>query len=284
MRIFGINEAAYYCSSFAPQTGLAEKSPREFLKNRLSGANRTLQEGSSIFKEYNACSLRDVERCLLLSASHYRRCLDLLTASAAPWAQVTAYYGSFYAAKALLGMFGVSIIKNKVVDVSQSKPGKQALRMRNIGSGPGRQSSTYTGTHRQFWDLFYTATPTLKTQVPTRLAFGLAPVSSNPIWQIEERNKINYQTDLAINLAIEFNKVFSVNSFPTSLPGSLVTQYRIMEALVEIAFIFSRKFSLKTDALNNLSTAADLRDKVRELIYHTYAPALVRKTKKTGIT
>ncbi len=284
MRIFGISAARYYCYSFTPYTGWAEKSPREFLRNHISGRNPTLREGSGIFEEFRACSLRDVERCLFLAASHHRRCLDLLTASAAPWAQVTAYYGSFYAAKALLGMFGATIFGYKVIDVSQSKPGQQALRIRSIGSGSGRQTTTYTGSHRRFWDLFYTSIPTLSTQVPSRLAYGLAPVSSNPIWQIEERNKVNYQTDLAIDLSVEFDQMFSKNSFPTSLPGALVTQYRIMEALVELAFIYSSKFSLNTDALDDLSGAGNLRDTVKNLIYHTYPPELVRKTNKSAVT
>lgn len=280
MRIFGQAEALHYCSLFTSQPGLAEGPIRDYFKLGLGGTNQRIREGSQQFEEFRSCSLRDVERSLFLAASHYRRCLDLAIASSASWAHVTVYYGSFYSARAILGLFGVTVLSKKVIDVSRSSPGRQELRVRSIGNGRGKQPSTYSGSHRQFWDLFYMAMTPLKPQLPSNLAFGFAPVSANPIWQIEERNRVNYDPVSAIQMTEDFQSSFLPSTFPLSLPSSLTTQFRVFEALLEIAFLYSSQFGLQTDALNNLVPAGDLRTKVRELVYKPRAPGLVRMTKK----
>jgi hypothetical protein len=167
MRIFGINEARYYCSSFSPYRGLSERRPWEFFKNQLGGTNQILREGSPSFSEWKSCSLRDVERCLFLAASHNRRFLDLLVASAAPWAHVTSYYGSFYSAQAILGLFGVTIFNKKVVDVRRSSLGQQELRVRTIGSGPGMQYSQYQA-RIVYYGIFFMP-PWIRSNLKSRL-------------------------------------------------------------------------------------------------------------------
>src|SRR5205809_7246035 len=108
MHVFGIAEAQHFCSSFTTRTGASQGS-LEVLVRTLPRQTRTLTEGTPIFDDYRACLLRDVDRFLFLSASHYCRFHDLLISSAAPWSFVTAYYGTWFAAQAILGMFGCRV-------------------------------------------------------------------------------------------------------------------------------------------------------------------------------
>lgn len=284
MRLFRINEAKHYCSSFNATQGDAENSINTFQRNRLGRQSRSFREGNILFEEYRDCSLRDVERSLFFAASYYRRCLDLMLSSAAPWAHVTIYYGSWYASRGLLGMFGCTIFNEVVVDVNRGSPGQQELRLRVIGNRQGQQSSTYHGSHRRYWDFFYTAVTPLRPMVQPNIAPALYPVSNNPVWLIQQRNTINYDSWEGLQLSRGFQKTFSNNSFPGSLPGPLLPQFKVLESLLELSFVYASQFGLHTDAFVNLGVSGNLRAKVSELIYNEKAPGLVRKTKKSTIT
>ncbi len=283
MQLFGFLEAQHYCSSFSPEIGEAERSLIEFKRIQLN-AIHSIKEGTPLFQQYRACALRDTERSLFLSISHYRRCLDLLIPSSSPWAHVTMYYGCWFAAKALLGMFGATIFDKVVIDVEKSSPSTQELCIRKIGNRTGEERTTYTGSHRQFWDLFYRTVSPLRLLVSPTLSFALLPISSNPTWQIERRNQVNYDTFQAINDICVFKSHFSSGSFPSTLPGFLRTQYTILENLLEIAFYFAGQLPLKTDALSSLSIPGARCDVLKNLIYSPKTPRLVLKTKKTLLT
>lgn len=284
MRLFGVVEARHYCSSFNATTGDAEGSIDEFQRNHLGNRSLIIREGTQLFGEFRDCCLRDVERSLFFAASHYRRCLDLMIPSASAWAHVTIYYGNWYASRALLGMFGCIIFNNFVVDVNKSSPGKQELSLRRIGQRQGQQPTTYTGSHRRYWDLFYNAVTTLRPMVQPHLAAALSPVRGDPVWLIQQRNSVNYDTWICVNHVKDFNNSFSKDTFPNSLPGSLTTQFTILESLLELTYSFASRFSLNTDALESMGRSSGvLREKVRELIYNQKAPSLVRKTKKSAL-
>jgi hypothetical protein len=284
MRIFGISEANYYCSSFGGSAGDAEESIDEFRRNHLGTRSHTIKEGTALFQEYRDCSLRDVERSLFFAASHYRRSLDLMIPSSSPWAHVTLYYGSWYASRGLLGMFGCTVFSQVVVDVGKGSPGQQELRLRRIGARQGQQPTTYAGSHRIFWDLFYTAVQHLVPMVEPRFAAVLSPVSGDRVWQIQHRNEVNYDSCIGCRLAEDFDRSFSRQGFPGCLPGVLSTQFRILETLLELVYSYARQFGLSTDALDGLGRPVSLRDKVRHLIYTDKPPGLVRKTRKTAVT
>src|SRR5262245_31846889 len=102
MKLFGIPEARHYCLRFqATAAPAAHSSVKAWLQKTKPG---TLKEGTVAFDTYRACALRDVERSLFQSVSLYRRSFDLMTASAAGWAHVTLYYGTFFSARALIGL------------------------------------------------------------------------------------------------------------------------------------------------------------------------------------
>lgn len=283
MRIFGINEAMHFCSSFAGSLGDAKGSIVEFQKRHLGQQGRMIREGTSLFQEYVDCSLRDVERSLFLAASQYRRSLDLMIPSSSPWAHVTLYYGSWFASRALLGMFGCTVFRSVVIDVASSSPGRQALQLHGIGKRQGQMTTTYNGSHRQFWDFFYRAVGALRPMLGPRFAAVLAPVNRRPTWQIEQRNNLNYDCHAALRLSQDFSQGFSKERFPGSMPGALGTQYRILEGLVELAYAYAVQFGVSTDALSGLGQPGPLRDKVRQLIYGDKPPGLVRKTRKSAL-
>ncbi len=283
MQLFGITEAQHYCSSFTPEGGDAERSFLDFARSNL-GSVRLLREGTTLFQQYRSCHLRDAERSLFLAASHYRRCLDLLIPSSSPWSYVTMYYGSWFASKAILEMFGTAVLDKAIVDVRTNAPGSQELAVRKIGTGLSDEPTTYRGSHRQFWDLFYRSVTTVRPLVPSHLSFCLAPVSGNPTWQIDHRNEINYDSFKAIEGIAQFGGAFVPASFPSSLPGFLATQYAILAGLVEVAFLFARQLSLTTDALSLLDRATTRKSLVKSWIYAQKTPRVVSRTKRSIIT
>jgi len=172
-----------------------------------------------------------------------------------------------------------------VVDVSRGTPGRQELSLRKIGNGIGEENTPYYGSHQQFWDLFYNSVShNVLPFVPPEFAAALAPVKGNPVWQIQRRNDINYDSALGLDLARDFGKTFSKNTFPGCLPGALGTQFRVFETLLVMTYSYATQFGLQTDALNGLGTPGSLRKKVRMLVYNEKSPALIRQTKKSAVT
>ena len=283
MQLLGFPEAQHYCAAFTARPGDAALSLRTYRRLHLK-AGKILVEHTPALENYRACSLRDAERLLLLAASHYRRTLDLLVASASPWASVTAYYGSFHAARAILAMFGSAVFDWIVVDVRTSAPGNQELAVRRIGNNLGEEPSVFTGTHEQFWELFYNSVPPLVGFVDRSLAPILTPISGNPAWLTQTRNKLNYDSYSAIAAAADFQDLFAPPGFPASLPGELNTMYAVMEGLIVIAFSLAKQLSLNTDALLRLDPAGTLRVKTRSLVYTARSPSLVSRTKKRALT
>ncbi|MBA7505648.1 hypothetical protein ES706_04324 [subsurface metagenome] len=284
MRLFSIAEAKYYSSHFRGSVGDSERSLTEFHKKYLLNKFHTFHEGTTIFDEYRDCLLRNVERSLFFSASHYRRALDLMISSACPWAHVTLYYGSWHVAHALLGLFGCTIINNYVIDVAKGLAGNQVLRIQRIGGKPGQVNTTYKGPHQIFWDLFYEAFRAIKTIFPSRFQPAISPINGDRAWQSDRRNEVNYDSFSGIQLSQDFERGFACDSFPVCLPGVMNTQYGVFELLLEMSFYYARDFGIATDALDRLRTPLPLRKKVRELIYHEKPSGLVNKTIKSKIT
>jgi hypothetical protein len=279
MRTFGFSEAAHYCASFTAQTGAAEGSLDNLVKSTFA-SRKTIREGSPAFAEYRACALRESERHLFFAISQYRRCLDLLIPSSAAWAYVTMYYGCLFAAKAVLGMFGVVILNHSVVDVSRSSINSQELSFRRIGNRVGEISTTYTGSHRRFWDLFYRAASPLKPLASSTLSFALSPVANNPTWMIDNRNSVNYDMYSALQYSNTLATQYSAATFPDSLPGILKPQYSLLESLILVAVNFAEQLSLKTDALKTFSPTATCASIIEEQIYSREALSVVSKSKK----
>ena len=274
--------ASHYCGSFEPRSEVAEQSLNKFGQTRL-GRPRSITEGTELFEEYRACALRDTERALFLSTSHYRRGLDLMIPSSSHWAHVTLYYGAWFAAQALLGMFGCGVLHNHVIQVTRSTPGNQELRVQQIGQREGQYSVTRKGSHQRFWEIFYRTMPSIRRFVDEEFATALSPVSSNVEWLTKQRNNVNYNTVASINLARSFSMSFSEDEFPDRLPGVLHTQYRISEGILAASCSFAKRFGLTTDALDILDSSAPFRQRVRSLVYSPVVPNLVGRTRPNDV-
>lgn len=107
---------------------------------------------------------------------------------------------------------------------------------------------------------------------------ALLPISGNPAWLIENRNKINYDTRIGIAVAEDFDRQFLPTGFPASLPGVLSTQFHVFESLLEIACDFARSFGLDTDALDGIGRPMPFSRKVQKWIY-TNKPVKIKKAK-----
>lgn len=283
LRIFGFREAKHFCSSYGGTVGISQDSLEEYQRLNLGNRRIDIREGSAVFEGFRDCLMREVERCLFMSASHYRRVLDMMLPSASHWAYVTLYYGSWYAAHGILAMFGCSKFKKTIVDVERGTPGTQILRQRRFGKKAGQYKSAGNGSHQVFWNAFYEAVRPLPPLIPSNLAIALRPVQNDPVWQIKNRNDINYDTHRGLQLALRFSQSFSKGNFPMSLPGILGTQFGILERLLEISFLFADRLEIATDAMRHLTSDYALRDAVRSLVYSDKPPALIRKTKKSKI-
>ena len=107
----------------------------------LSADKTKLTEGTPEFDEFRDCALRHAERHLLLAASLYRRALDLMIPSSAPWAHVTLYYGAFHAAQSFLAMFGGWCDGKRYVEVTRSA---QGISNSKLSDGP-KTPAVHTG-------------------------------------------------------------------------------------------------------------------------------------------
>lgn len=275
--------AYHYCANFAAGSQHASfKLYTQAMVGRLRTANRqlrTLNEGTTEFNEYRTHALNDAERSILIAVSHYRRTLDLLTPVSAGWALVTSYYGSFYAARALLHLFGCAVLAHHTVDVAAHASGDQRLRVRPIKN----MGLTSKGSHQRFWELFYRGVAPIRPLVDPSVRYALSPPGGQPFRLISERNDVNYDSHSYLLLAREFASSFDKASFPGSLPGLLATQYSVLESLLSITIGFFDQFGLATGALDPYLGQGDLKSQVKVNVYGVKGPALVRRTRKSAL-
>ena len=177
--------------NFQAIANVSQDSLEDF-NSKIPNNVRFIDEGTIRFDEYRASALRDAERCLFLAGSHYRRALDLMIPSSSHWAQVTLYYGSWFAAQAILGMFGCRIFYEHVVEVEQSSPGTQKLVRQKIGNAQNQFQFTQRGSHRRFWEAFYATARRFRSLADQNYVHLLSPITNNTMWLIDQRNRINY--------------------------------------------------------------------------------------------
>jgi hypothetical protein len=164
------------------------------------------------------------------------------------------------------------------VEVQKSQPGTQELA---INRNP---QSTYTGSHRRFWDLFYSAVSPLRPWIPLQLRFAIEPFQGTVTWLIDSRNSVNYDAYFAHEMVLDFQGSFAHTKFPQSLAGTLSTQYAVSESLLLVASNFLQDFHLRTDALDALLPVGPRRKKLEHLIYRARPPKIGNKAKvKPGL-
>jgi hypothetical protein len=246
MQLFDFPEAQYFCRPLPAHVPGVGQSLASFHKNLSS---RRLREPSQDFEIHRVSMLNSIERWILFGAAHYRRALDMYVPSSAPWAQVTLYYSSFFAANAILGMFGAWIHLQKWVDVESGVAGNQILR---INANP-RSPNGYQGSHQRFWDFFYEGCNTISPWVPNQFGPAIIPVNNDRRWQIISRNEINYDTAAAFDLATVFQTNFNPKKL-RSYGGPLGQQLELTEGLLKLAIHFANNFNIASFPFEGLAT------------------------------
>jgi len=261
MRLLDLPQAKHFCCPNPTVVAAVSKQSLRAYHSSIPRSVILMREGNIHFQVHQINILASVDQWLLFAATHYRRAIDMLVPASAPWAQVTLYYASFFAANAILGMFGGWVGQTqeglRVVDVEHATPGAQALRIyRKLSSPHGA-----AGSHRIFWDFFYDAAASIAAWAPASLASALKPVNGDFAWQITERNIVNYDMFGAWAAARLFYERFR-NSRLRSVSGPLQLQLEVSECLIKLALQFANDVGLVTDALEGCGqsgTAAQIR-------------------------
>lgn len=203
-----------------------------------------LREGTVEFEELRDCILRNTDRSVLISSNCFARATESLRAASSSWSLVAFYYSSFFAAKAVLGMLGCWFERRtRWIDVEIDRDGSQALCF----SKSPHPAAADSGTHRQFWHVYYAAVPPLQAWVSQSASLALAPVSGSDTWFIEQRNDVNYKPEESFALMVDFRSKYDPQQIPACLPGRLNTAYRIAKAFLELSKEISGNVRLRTD-------------------------------------
>jgi len=268
MRLFDITEARHFCRALPAHVPGSGQSLVTF--HNTLGATR-LREGTTYFDVHRVSLLNAVERWILFGVADYRRALDMFIPSNAPWAHVTLYYSSFFAANALLGMFGVWVHFERLVDVDNGAANNQVLRITRRAASP----SGYKGSHQVFWDFFYEGCNTFSPWAPSELLSATVPVNNDRIWQITARNEVNYDMFRAFEGATFVENSFNPKKL-RSLHGPLAQQLDITEGMLRLALHFANDLGVSSFAYEGLGTGA--RGKVLRALVTKVAPSLTNQS------
>lgn len=268
MRLFDIVEARHFCRALPAHVPGAGQSLVAF-HNSLRTTRLT--EGTPYFDAHRISLLNAVERWILFGVADYRRALDMFIPSNAPWAHVTLYYSSFFAANAILGMFGAWVHFERLVDVDNGAVANQVLRISRRVQSP----SGYKGSHRVFWDFFYEGCNTISPWVPPELQSATQPVNNDRVWQITARNEVNYDMFIAFDGAIRLSTSFNPKKL-RSLTGPLAQQLDITEHMLRLALYFANSFGLSSFPYEGLGTGA--RSKILRALVTKVPPGLTTQS------
>lgn len=238
MELFDLPQARYFCRRYHACNSGTQQSLVDFYSGLPPHVVR-LREGSIYFDVYRMSLLNSVERWILYAVSNYRRALDMLVPAAVPWAHVTLYYSSFFAANAVLGMFGGWIGVGRVVEVGEGRPGGQAVRIHRRMRSP----RVAGGSHQRFWDFFYDSVAGLTAWTPREFGDALSPSTGNYDWQIVGRNAVNYDMTRAWMSSVDFGGKFDGKHLGT-VKGPIALQLEAAEQVIGLAQYFADELAV----------------------------------------
>ena len=270
MRLFDIAEAQHFCKP-VPRSFHGLGQSLVSLHSGLGNVTRLL-EGNANFDAHRVSLLYAVERWILFGIAGYRRALDMFIPSNAPWAHVTLYYSSFFAANAILGMFGVWIHFKRVVDVELGTPHSQRLRIQRKFHSP----TGFRGSHQVFWDFFYEGCVRFSPWVPPLLQQVTAPVNSDRIWPVRARNSVNYDSYIAFQEAQNFASSFNPTKLG-SVTGPLRQQLELTEGMLRLALYFANYLGVRSSAFDGLGIKGN-RSKIMRMLVRKVPPNLTKQS------
>lgn len=236
MNLFDLPQAAHFCTPFSANAPTTQQSLQAF---HATLSRSVLHEGSTEFDVHRTNVLKSAEQWILYSVTNYRRAVEMLVPSSAPWGHVTLYYSSFYAANAILAMFGGWVAVTSQVEVEEGTPHSQRLKVHRRLRSPNRAR----GSHRQFWDFFYDSVASLVAWTPLHLSQALKPSTGDYDWQIAPRNEVNYDMFHAWRSSAELGARFDRGNLAT-LTGRIALQLEATEYMVRLAQHFADELSL----------------------------------------
>lgn len=260
--------ASHFVGSFSAEMTSASYGVEDYIQYLSISPGKTFVEGRADFSGMRDCILRESDRSLALSVNCFARALDGLRACSSYWTGVGLYYSAFFAAKAIMGMYGCWFKTPKSwIEVVDTTPGKQRLIFRpRVYAGSG-------GPHQLGWRAYYAATTSLRPSASTPEAiFALNPINSSETWLIDTRNEINYNPFQAFRLKEEFEGSFDNADIPACFSGKFSTMYTVSNAFIAYARQTAIDLSLKTDVF---AVHADRAQWIRMLVTSAQEPALV---------
>jgi hypothetical protein len=269
MRLFDYTQAQHFCKPLPVHVPGIGQSLASLYGNSTT---HQLREGTSAFEIHRVSLLNNVERWILFGVGQYRRAFDMFIPSNAAWAQVTLYYSSFYAANAILGMFGVWIHLNHWADVESGLSPHQIISIHRRAQGP---PSGYKGSHRKFWDLYYEACTSFAPWVPVELAEAITPINNDRIWQISARNEVNYDMAFAFDASL----LMDATGNPKRLDeygGPLGQQREVTEKTLQLAVHFANEFQVSSFPFEGLHGGP--RQRALRALVTKPAPGLVTQS------
>lgn len=281
MRLFDLPQARHFC---APSPACLARVGSQSLPAFHAGLGRGVSlmvEGTNLYEVHQVNVLESVQRWLMYSLGHYRRAVDMLVPVSAPWAHVTLYYSSFFAANAILGMFGGCISQtkagNRVVDVERGGLGNQALRVhRSLRSPAGA-----AGSHRTFWDFFYDSVAAISAWAPAALEPALKPVNGAFWWQIDERNSVNYDMFQAWAASTLLSGTLNAARLNT-LSGPLQLQLETTERIVRLGLWFANTLALSNTALGGFGHSGT-RHQIQRRLVTQRVPSMVTQSQLSAL-
>ena len=261
MNLFDLPQAKHFCTPFGASAPTRQQSLHAF---HAALSRQVLQEGRTDFDVHRTNVLKSAEQWILYSVTNYRRAVEMLVPGSAPWAHVTLYYSSFYAANAILAMFGgwvaVTSQGERVVEVEDGTPHSQRLRVHRRLKSPNRAR----GSHRQFWDFFYDSVASLVAWTPGHLSRALTPSTGDYDWQIVPRNEVNYDMFHAWRSSAELGAGFDRSNL-ASLTGRIALQLEATEYMVRLAEHFAGELSLHSFGIVQTGDGRSRRQAQRHL-------------------
>lgn len=279
MILFDLPQARHFCSPSATvSANIGRQSLRGF-HDALPAHTSRFEEGTNYFQVQQVNQLDSVERWLLYAVGQYRRSLEMLVPISAPWAQVSLYYGSFFAANAILGMFGGWVGQThtgvRVVDVDRGAPGVQALKVHRKVSSP----RSAKGSHRIFWDIFYDATASIVAWAPPSLVGALSPINGDYAWQTAARNNVNYDTYHAWDASVSMYASLKPSKLKT-LSGPISLQLDTTKLMIHLGLHFASELSLARGAIEGCG-ASGTRAQMQKRLVKQAAPNVMAQSALT---
>jgi len=269
MTLFDFIQAKHFCRPLPVHiAGTGQSLPGLY----GTASNHKIREGTPEFNTHRVSVLNNIERWILYGTSQYRRALDMFIPSNAAWAQVTLYYASFYAANAILGMFGVWIHRKHWADVESGVPSHQIINIHNRSKGP---PSPCAGSHQKFWDLYYEGCASFASWVPTELIEAITPINNNRLWQTAARNEVNYDMAFAFDASLLLNATGNPRRLD-QYGGALGQQREVTEKTLKLAVYFAAEFGVSSFPFEGLHSGSRPRA-LRALVTKT-PPGLVTQS------